>query len=250
MTPTERQTKQNLVARIDGLIAKFNETKHQLIRELAEPDEINGKGDWYILRDKNMYYQIISILGNEVALVRHQGVVRVPLVEFNRDYVKATADDTARHLIYLKSKNIPYVEKVVERTVNLPKFDAVTINEMINKLGVNMKVDNINIHDLKRNTGFGQSMADAIEQFKANHELRKGFDTSKCEFYMITVGEEDHTKGGAKVRHTSYATAEREAIRLCEQLKKEAFIVGVVASVKPVEERKVIVTVTPKVSKR
>lgn len=231
MTSTERQTKKDLIARIDSLVARMTETKHQLIRELAEPDEPN-KADWYILRDKNMYYQYVATLGNEVGLVRHQGVSRVSLAVFNRDYEKATAEDVVRHLKYLKSKNIPYVEKVVETKATLPSLHAIgNAIDMVSKQGV------LRHTELK-----------ALADWKANQP--KGFDTSKCEFYMITVGEEDRLGNGTKVRHVTYAQAEREAMRLCEATKKEAFIVGVVASVKPVEERKVIVTVKPTVSKR
>jgi hypothetical protein len=57
-----------------------------------------------------------------------------------------------------------------------------------------------------------------------------------CDFYMVSV--DGH--GGAKVRHTSYDSAEKEAIRVAKELNAEAFIVGVVASVKPIISHEVI----------
>jgi len=62
----------------------------------------------------------------------------------------------------------------------------------------------------------------------------------KYDFYMVTVTGEH----GTKKRHLIYEEAEKEAIRLSEQENHEAFILGVIASVKT------IITVTNEVVKR
>lgn len=57
-----------------------------------------------------------------------------------------------------------------------------------------------------------------------------------CDFFMITVGEEDRPQGhrGSVVRHYNYELAIREADRLCKVNNgEEVFVLGVVASVKP-----------------
>lgn len=55
-------------------------------------------------------------------------------------------------------------------------------------------------------------------------------DPTKCEFYMVTC------RGirGAKKRHTTYEAAETEAIAIAKSENHETWIVGVVASIKPV----------------
>lgn len=82
-----------------------------------------------------------------------------------------------------------------------------------------------------------------INCYKVKHDkdpYTPTFDPMKCDFYMVTC------RGirGAKVRHTSYAEAEKEAMKIAKSENHETWIVGVVASVKPVVE------VTVKVSKR
>ncbi len=66
---------------------------------------------------------------------------------------------------------------------------------------------------------------------KANIVKTHEFNTKKCDFYLITVTGQY----GTKKRHTTYDEAEKEAIRLCKQENHEAFILGVVASVKPIQ---------------
>lgn len=238
MTTTERQEKKYSVKRIDDLVERLTSIKHGLISELAEPIQ-ETHGVWFIQKNHNKYYQYIATLGDTVGLVRHQTVSKISLADFKANYLQASSEDVVRHLAYLKSKNISWVENVTEiepRQFNT-KFDLAHLIELASKVIKPSDPKKINLFD--------------YETVDLNNIIpkRKGFDTTKCDFYMITVGEKEHHVG-AKVRHTSYASAEREAIRLCELTKEEAFIVGVVASVKPVKERKVIVTVTPKVSKR
>ena len=79
-----------------------------------------------------------------------------------------------------------------------------------------------------------------VEKFNVPVSLEptNTFDPMKCDFYMVTC------RGlmGAKVRHRSYESAEREAIRIAKLNNHETWVVGVVASVKPVE--KVVKTIT------
>jgi hypothetical protein len=58
-----------------------------------------------------------------------------------------------------------------------------------------------------------------------------------CDFFLITV------KGqmGSKKRHYSYDEAVKEATRLCVSENHEAFICGVVSSVKPIPQVEVVV---------
>lgn len=234
MTTTERQEKKYSVKRIDDLVERLTSIKHGLISELAERQETHGA--WFIQKNHNKYYQYIATLGDTVGLVRHQTVSKTSLADFKANYLQASSEDVVRHLAYLKSKNISWVENVTEiepRQFNT-KFDLAHLIELASKVIKPSDPKKINLFD--------------YETVGLNNIIpkRNGFDTAKCEFYMITVGGDK----GTKVRHETYAQAEREAIRLCEITKSETFIVGVVASVKPVEERKVIVTVKPTVSKR
>lgn len=82
-----------------------------------------------------------------------------------------------------------------------------------------------------------------IESYKVKHDKNPytpTFDPMKCDFYMVTC----RGNHGAKIRHKSYAEAETEAIKIAKSENHETWIVGVVASVKPVIE------VTTKVNKR
>lgn len=68
-------------------------------------------------------------------------------------------------------------------------------------------------------------------------ELPNEAETSmNHEFYMITV----RGLKGATVRHDNYEKAEKEAIRLSKIENHEAYIMGVVAKVKPVVTHEVI----------
>lgn len=61
---------------------------------------------------------------------------------------------------------------------------------------------------------------------------KPSFDPMKCDFYLVTC------RGirGAKVRHTSYEIAEAEAKKIAEKENHETWVLGVVASVKPIVE--------------
>jgi hypothetical protein len=56
-------------------------------------------------------------------------------------------------------------------------------------------------------------------------------DPTKCDFYMVTVTGEH----GAKVRHTDYDVAIKEASRLAKKLNHKAWVTGVVAIVEPIQ---------------
>jgi len=56
-------------------------------------------------------------------------------------------------------------------------------------------------------------------------------DPTKCDFYMVTVTGEH----GAKVRHTNYNVAIKEASRLAKKLNHKAWVTGVVAIVEPIQ---------------
>jgi hypothetical protein len=68
----------------------------------------------------------------------------------------------------------------------------------------------------------------------------------KCDFYMVTCTG----LHGSKVRHTSYEEAETEAIRVAKKRNHEAWIVGVVASVKPVVKTEIKMTPSIEIKKR
>ena len=72
-----------------------------------------------------------------------------------------------------------------------------------------------------------------FEAYKVKHDKPYStFDPMKCDFYMVTCTG----LHGSKVRHTTYGEAEADAIRIAKNRNHEAWIVGVVASVKPVTE--------------
>lgn len=69
------------------------------------------------------------------------------------------------------------------------------------------------------------------DAYKVKHDKPYStFDPTKCDFYMVTCTG----LHGSKVRHATYGEAETEAIRIAKKRNHEAWIVGVVASVKPV----------------
>lgn len=246
---TLKKIKEAQIVKIYEMIATLTEIKNKLIRQLADIDKQPTKGDWYILKDKNMYYQYLSTTNGEVALVRHENINRVKEEIFKDYYVKAAADDVVRHIKYLNSKKRSYVKvdpkiKAFSDSMNAISFDVDrNIAHIHDLLEDNMVRPNFNPSNLLfGKAGTGMSYIDVIEAAKA----KKAFDPNKCDFYMVNIANGN----GSKVRHDSYEKAEREAIRLCDTFKTEAFILGVVASVKPVEERKVTVVIKPTVVKR
>ena len=78
-------------------------------------------------------------------------------------------------------------------------------------------------------------LASRSESYLADGSMNHD-DSMKHEFYMITV----RGLKGATVRHDNYAKAEKEAIRLSTVENHEAYIMGVVAKVKPVMTHEII----------
>lgn len=207
----------NTIERCTTLILKLQGSKKEA--ELTQLNQPNiSSGTWYINRNANIYYQFERKIGSVITLVRHNEVIKVTSTELQNHYVLAEADDVKRHLQHLISKGY--------KPLDTPSTFA-------------------NAHDYIRHLK-SEIVRDLSDLPKAQP---KGFDVTKCDFYMITVGEE-HATNPSKTRHLSYDKAEKEAIRLCEQTKKEAFIVGVVSSVKPIETREVNITVKPQVNRR
>ena len=59
---------------------------------------------------------------------------------------------------------------------------------------------------------------------------RQNLDLNNCDFFMVTL----RSGQGAKVEHPTYNLAITEAQRLANLHQTEAYVVGVVASVRPV----------------
>ena len=58
---------------------------------------------------------------------------------------------------------------------------------------------------------------------------KPSIDPTQCEFYMVTCTGQR----GAKVRHTRYDLAEKEALRVANEMNHAAWVVGVVAKIEP-----------------
>ena len=128
------------------------------------------------------------------------------------------------------SKNLTLVRNGNSVNVTLARFkrefNFATIGEIkrhlsyLNKTGrTHMIIDDCN--------GIKSEMI--FKPKTAKEVLKDIMNIKYCDFYMVSVDG----KSGSTVRHTSYESAEKEAVRLCELLNAETFIVGVVASVKP-----------------
>lgn len=82
----------------------------------------------------------------------------------------------------------------------------------------------------------GKTLIAAIK----GEDIKHVIDPMKCDFYMVTCTGQH----GSKVRHADYASAEKEAMRISKLMNHEAWIVGVVASVKPITQTQTTFKVT------
>lgn len=242
-----REQKMKLIARIDAIMFKFTGMKEKLMAELKSDSAseilVMPKGTWVI--KNSTYHQYISTnpVTGVVTLIRHNKLSYVDKYEFTAFFVKATRSDVKRHLSYLESKGLPHfnVADITNRVDN--PTDQETIETIVNwAKEVGIKVNPQHPSDVNKITLMDFANTN---RYPLRPKLT-GFDITKCDFYMITVGDDK----GSKKRHETYQQAETEAVRLCELTGNEAFIVGVVASVKPIKVTKTITTVVPQINKR
>lgn len=157
--------------------------------------------DWVIEKKSNTYYQFKGLSPNETAtwLGRHGHTSPTLTLEFNKEFRLANADEIKQHENFLT---------------------------ITNKMFVPRKIDNSTGGTTKNVTIFAKEHKEIV---------KPSFDITKCDFYLVTC------RGlmGAKVRHLDYATAEKEAKRISEKENHETWILGVVASVKPVSKTEV-----------
>lgn len=220
-----REEKQVLISRIDNLMERMKNLRKNLVDSL-DKKESTPNGTWVIKQSVNMYYQHIDTnrVNGEVTLLRHGKTSFVSKYDFEMEFTLATPSDILRHELYLVSKNIPY-RQVVDDTLFERMFDSVYHP---------YKKNDINLHEMAKRYGNGIP------------NKPSAFDTTKCDFYMLTIEGEN----GSKKRHETFESAEKEAIRLCQLTEKEVFMVGVVASVKPIKTTKTITTIIPQTNRR
>lgn len=233
-----------IIVKSTGLISNISKMKEQVESELAKLTGASPsigsepkRGTWFIHRGRNEYYQFNKSENDVIILVRHNNTKRLSKKEFISQFVEATQVDIERHLRYLDSRMLT--------SLPTPIFDLIpnTVNKIVNMFGRPEYKETR--QDFINRTIENKSL---IETFKTlSKPVEKGFDITKCDFYMVSVG---NVENSSKTRHPSYEKAETEALRLCKLTQKETFILGVVASVKPVKKTETIITVTPTISKR
>lgn len=235
MTPLERRYKQNEIAKLDRYIADFNKLKTEhlkalesemthlegLVSQMSLVDTIQEKGQnaygtWVIVKDKNVYYQFnrVGESSKLVYIARNGTDTWASIEKFNKDFRLATPSEVKQHLEFLAQKGLDALVKKHKPLIKpAPKWPF-TVPP------VRIKGDLI-------------SFVESINKFKIP------FDPMKCDFYMVTC----RGLRGAKVRHKTYEEAEQVAIDLAKSENHETWIVGVVASVKPVTETVIKTTV-------
>ncbi len=155
------------------------------------------KTDWVIEKDTNTYYQFLSRNNVGVGITRHNATRAIEINDFNKNFRLAKAIEVKQHKAYLTSKGIKFLDT---------------------PLNITLKGESKTRNDMSLKTVFNDGL------------IKTDFDPMKCDFYMVTCTGQN----GSKVRHPDYESAEKEAIRVAKLKEHQSWVVGVVATVKPV----------------
>jgi hypothetical protein len=184
---------------------------------------------WVIEKNSNTYYQFISTTFNKsvVYLNRHGEVKSRVTSEFNKEFRLANGNEVIQHEEYLKTSGKYYIPRTAKSSFDTQAEQRKKSIAFIDRIIKEKGLETI-LHDFGVRTIGGVKN---ISFFAKEHQeiVKSPFDITKCDFYLVTC------RGimGAKVRHTDYATAEKEAIRIAKKENHETWVLGVVSSIKP-----------------
>lgn len=166
---------------------------------LSQPNK--GIGVWVIDNKTTKYYQFCGTTSSGghlmVNLIRPKEAIEVIMGDFNKKFRLADPIEVKQHEEFLMSK-IGRTSLVNIKT--LPDAD-------FTKLSVKVEPH--------------EKMQSPVS--------KPSIDPTQCEFYMVTCTGQR----GAKVRHTRYDLAEKEALRVANKMNHAAWVVGVVAKIEP-----------------